>query len=44
MSDALNQNPGFKGVIEVPNQKAYKNAVNAVNKAGVSNISVRIAN
>jgi RHS repeat-associated protein len=43
MSAALSQNPGYSGVIEVPNQAVYEAALRAVQKAGVSNISVRIA-
>jgi len=42
MSEALKQNPGFKGVIEVPTQRAYNNAVRAIQKANVTNINVRI--
>jgi hypothetical protein len=42
MSRALQQNPGFSGVIEVPNETVYKRTIKAMSKAGVSNISVRI--
>jgi NADP-dependent 3-hydroxy acid dehydrogenase YdfG len=43
MAEALKQNPGYSGVIEVPNQKAYNNAVKALQKASVTDIKVRIA-
>jgi len=42
MSEALNQNPSFKGVIEVPNENVYNNTIKALQKANVQNISVRI--
>lgn len=44
MSEALRQNPNFNGIIEVPNDSARRAAIRALNKAGVSNINVRVAN
>lgn len=43
MSEALRQNPGVTGVIEVPDTAAFRAAALALDKAGVSNITVRIA-
>ncbi len=43
MSEALRQNPAFNAVIEVPNQKIQRKALRLLEKAGVDNISVRIA-
>jgi len=43
MSEALKQNPSYKGIIEVPDQKAYNSATRALTKARVTNINVRIA-
>jgi hypothetical protein len=43
MSLALQQNPAFQGVIQVPDAAAQRAAMRALNKAGVNNITVEIA-
>ena len=41
-SAALAQNPGFKGVIEVPTEEAATEAQDIIDKLGIRNISVRV--
>ena len=43
MSEALRQNPEYTAVLEVPNAAVRKAAIRALDKAGVTNIGVRIA-
>lgn len=41
-SEALSQNPGYIGVIEVPSVEARREAVRVLNTLGIDNINVRI--
>ena len=43
MSEALRQNPEYSAVLEVPNAAVRKAAIRALDKAGVTNIGVRLA-
>ncbi|MGF1911901.1 hypothetical protein L4C38_21070 [Vibrio kasasachensis] len=43
VSNALKQNPGFKGVFEFPNQKAADKAMDILIRENITNITVRVA-